>query len=688
MEREPISLNESTEHVLLKADTIKRNGDWLTCEGRLNQTNHLIQLSYQANSEEEVHQWENFRGKTIELQVEGKYLVPTPQRNPYGFDQKNYFNIQRISGQFKISKVKSISQRDYWFEALNRLRGKGISYVKKHFPKKVSMYTNTLLFGFRDAEFIESEEIFKETGLLHLFSLSGMHIQCYLGWVYFLFRRCGCLLRTSIFPMAVITMCYLVLAGGSFSVIRAGSLFLLRLLLKLFRINCSALDCFSINLWLLLLVEPLILFQTGGQLSLWMSFLFIMLPTQSGGLRDKIHSFILYTGALMPLSAWYFYEWPILGVFLTMICAPLFSCLFLPGVLILFFLGKILPPIVLDFVESFLVFFESVLSLIDFSTIIVGQPPFYLICIGLVTIIAIHERKEVPHLKRQLMMMFIPCGLIILPYINLSTVITFIDVGQGDSILLKSPYNQEVVLIDTGGKMPFAVEDWQKRVQRPLAENSVVPYLKGQGVKTIDKLVLTHNDTDHIGELETIDRHFQIKKIYIGWGAKNDPELALRLTPFEKKGTEVVEVKQQDRLKGFFNLFVLMPSTKGQGRNEDSLVLWFEYKKKKFLLLGDLNQEKELEILKKYPQLKADVVKLGHHGSRSSSHPLFLSSIKPTVGIISNGLNNRYGHPNAEVIDTLRDQYIKIFRTDQQGAIHFQWHPVWSRNGKITSMID
>lgn len=247
---------------------------------------------------------------------------------------------------------------------------------------------------------------------------------------------------------------------------------------------------------------------------------------------------------------------------------------------------------------------------------------------------------------------------------------------------------QEVILIDTGGRLNVETEAWQQRITRPYAENNIVPYLKGQGITTITKLFLTHNDTDHIGELETLSSHFTIEKIYIGWGAAKEPKFRERLIKISQLGTKIIEVRQGDRISACFDLYVLMPSKEGQGKNEDSVVLWFAYKKQRFLLLGDLDQEGELDLLNAYPTIRAEVVKLGHHGSRSSSHPMFLTALQPKMGILSNGLDNRYGHPHPEVLETLESLESAVYRTDKNGAITFYWHPIWTKNGRLQKMID
>ncbi|EPH95262.1 metallo-beta-lactamase domain protein [Enterococcus faecalis 13-SD-W-01] len=266
--------------------------------------------------------------------------------------------------------------------------------------------------------------------------------------------------------------------------------------------------------------------------------------------------------------------------------------------------------------------------------------------------------------------------------------ITFIDVGQGDSIFLKAPGGRETILIDTGGRIDFSPQDWRRRHTVPPSDRNVVPFLKGQGISKIDKLILTHDDTDHTGELSNLAKHFQIETIYIGWGAAASESVGEMLHFFALQGTTIKELRQGDRLTGYFDLHILYPETKGQGKNEDSIAIWLQQAQTSFLLLGDLYKESELAILKSYPGLSADVVKLGHHGSRTSSHPIFIEALEAAEGIVSSGRNNSFGHPHQEVLDVLEENQVEVLRTDKSGMIRYCWHPLFFSQGKREEMID
>ncbi|OQO55829.1 DNA internalization-related competence protein ComEC/Rec2 [Enterococcus hirae] len=685
-ETKPIDDQRTFERIMVASDTVKMNGDLVTFIGHTTDK-QKISCSYYAKSEQERNSFLVLRHEAIELIVVGDYQETSKQRNPYGFDQKKYDQIHRIKGRFQIRQIKEHLNRNAWQNMLSRTRGRSITFIQEHFSHKVSVYMNALIFGYKDSQFLASEDTYKETGLLHLFSLSGMHIQTYLGWLYYLFRRGGMTLTASYLPLVGGTLGYFSLSGGSVSVKRAGLSFLLKLGLKLLNVKFSSFDHYSIILWILLLIEPLCLFQVEGQLSLGMSFFFLLLshPTTK---FQKFTTIVLFSIGIMPLTAWHFYEWPLLGSMLTLLFAPVFKKVFLPCLTFLFVFGRVLPPSVSELLNSFLVHFESLLDSLRFANLVIGRPNGWLLIFSLGFLLWLIEKKQHKPCQCVTAALLVPIILIFGRFLQFGSSITFNDVGQGDSILFKAPFLKEIVMIDTGGKLGFQKEAWQERRVRPPAEFNLVPFLKGNGIRRINKLILTHDDIDHVGEITTLAKHFKIDTIYIGWGAGRSAWLYAQLQKLEKAGTTICEVRQGDWIKGYFDFFVLSPITQGKGENEDSIGLSVTHQSCRFLFLGDFDQLAEEKIGNAYPDLKADVIKLGHHGSRTSSHPQFISQLEATYGVLSCGVNNLFGHPHEDVLATLKQNKVTPLRTDRQGAITFKWHPFWYPEGKIHTMID
>nr|WP_277988612.1 DNA internalization-related competence protein ComEC/Rec2 [Enterococcus sp. MSG2901] len=659
---------------------MRESGDFITFIGTLmDEKQQKIQLSYRVQSEEELIKIQNLRGKAFILWASGEFEEPERARNPYNFDQMTYFKSQRIMGKFTIQKIKKIQGHHTWRNFLQRKRATGIRYVKQHFPEKLGVYVNALLFGYKDATFNDSQEVYQDTGLLHLFSLSGLHIQVYLGWVYYIVRRLGGTVQENTCFMFVVTLCYVVLAGSSVSIFRASFLFLLRLVGKCFGLKLSAMDSFAVVMWLLLLLEPLTLYQIGGQLSLWFSFLFIVLPLyeRKQSIFQYLMKLTIFSIVMMPLTSWHFFQWPILGMFLTLLFLPLFEYLLLPLVVSIFFLHNYLPSSFLFVLDEGLGYLEQLTKQLTFGNLIIGRPASVVLWLAIGYLLFLHtiSFRKSDLFKRMILSFFVPFALYHGTKFDLTTSVTFIDVGQGDSILLKAPNGRENVLIDTGGKLSFKKEKWRERPKRAYSDYNLVPFLKGQGIRTIHQLILTHDDTDHVGELANLAEHFTIETIFIGKGAGETKEVKSQLNRLKKQGITVQEIGAGQEITGYFELHVLAPLQQGKGKNEDSVVLLTEINHQKFLLLGDLDQMTEEKLAKRYPFLKADVVKLGHHGSKTSTSLLLMAQLQAKLAIISCGENNLYGHPHQEVLTNLTKQHIAYRRTDEEGMIRFLWKP-------------
>ena len=188
-------------------------------------------------------------------------------------------------------------------------------------------------------------------------------------------------------------------------------------------------------------------------------------------------------------------------------------------------------------------------------------------------------------------------------------------------------------------------------------------------------LVLTHTDTDHMGDMLEVAKHFSIKEIYVSKGSLTQSDFVEKL---ERMQTRVHAVEVGDKLPIFDGaLQVLYPEETGDGSNDDSVVLYGQFFGTSFLFTGDLEENGEAILMRRFPQLKVDVLKAGHHGSKGSSSPEFLHQLQPQIALISAGKNNRYKHPHQETLDRFENIQTQIFRTDEQGAIRFSGWDSW-----------
>ena len=231
----------------------------------------------------------------------------------------------------------------------------------------------------------------------------------------------------------------------------------------------------------------------------------------------------------------------------------------------------------------------------------------------------------------------------------------FLDVGQGDSIFIELPTN-ETILIDA------SIKD---------ASNKIINYLREENVSKIDYVFATHPHSDHIGGMSAVIKAFDIGQIYMPKAVTTTKTYENLLLTIKDKNLKIKAAKAGNTIidTDDLKLVVLAPNQDSyESLNNYSIVLKLTYKEKSFLFMGDAETLSEKEIT---GDIQADVLKVGHHGSRTSTSQAFLNKVNPSYAVISVGLNNDYKHPHQEVIDRLEKKNIKIYRTDQNGDIIF-----------------
>lgn len=348
--------------------------------------------------------------------------------------------------------------------------------------------------------------------------------------------------------------------------------------------------------------------------------------------ESKIVSFLLLTVFLLPF-------FNIRGELILL--GPLYSFLFTPIVTLFSFLTLISFLIVpyIGLLEGYSTFLNKTLIFIDKISLSVplGEFPtasifIYYLCIAIALYLA---DKGFSSLSKWPIL--VSCLSLLFPSLPITNSflqeVSFINVGQGDSILIRDRGTN--VLLDTGGNISF-----------DMASDVLIPFFRKEKVYKIDCLIASHGDYDHIGAKESLQSKFCVKKV-----AENSNEFPLKIGNLT-----------------FYNLNVYG----GEDENEKSLVLSLDFMGKNFLFMGDADTKIEGQIIKDNPSLKADVLKIGHHGSKTSSSYSFLNAVKPEVCIISVGAYNKYGHPNEEVIKRLEKLKIPYRRTDQEGTIAYR----------------
>ena len=223
-------------------------------------------------------------------------------------------------------------------------------------------------------------------------------------------------------------------------------------------------------------------------------------------------------------------------------------------------------------------------------------------------------------------------------------------------------------MIDTGGSITYKKEKWElKNRNFDIEKSTIIPFIKSIGINKIDYLFLTHGDYDHMGESIDLVENFKVEKVIFNCGEYNDLEKELIKVLDKKKIPYYSCIKELNIDK---NKLYFLQTKEFDNENDNSNVIYTELNGYKFMFMGDASNTIEYEILNEYNLPDIDVLKVGHHGSKTSSSEEFINEINPKYSIISVGKNNRYGHPNSNVLENLDNS--KIYRTDQDGSIMFK----------------
>lgn len=238
-----------------------------------------------------------------------------------------------------------------------------------------------------------------------------------------------------------------------------------------------------------------------------------------------------------------------------------------------------------------------------------------------------------------------------------------IDVGQGDSILLTS--EGQAVLIDAG------TADSSK---------TILSYLERQGVRDLFAVVATHPHADHIGGMADIIHTLPVSRFYMGAETANTTSYSAMLQALEMKGIAPIVPKDGETLTfasgAKLTFFVPAEDIPNTNLNNRSLIVLFEADGKSALLMGDAEQPAEISLLKRRPEIKCDILKVGHHGAATSSSPVFLGAVQPSIALISCGLGNEYGHPSPKTIENLSDAGVEtVHITAKEGTIVIPFSP-------------
>lgn len=575
--------------------------------------------------------------------VKGKLVSPKNNTVPYLFNYKKYLYNKRVYYTLKIDSIKILKENSNPFI---KLKNRVIKHVNSY---KDSTYLYAFILG--KTELISDEVLtsYRENGISHLFALSGLHVSIFSSILLFILKKLRFKEILNYVLIFIFLLLFSFITGFSPSILRATLLFFLLGINKVFYLNIRTLDILYLVFIILVIINPFIIYNLSFILSFTAAFFLIFSSDLLKGKNYFISLFkvsLLSYFASLPLSIYYFGYTNLLGTILNLVFVPLVSFVVFPLTLLTFIISKFYS--ILNITTNLL---EGLSLLFNKFKIIIYFPKIYLIFVFIylsILMLYIKFKKKICLYLIIVLLIFFK----IRPYMDNNTYIYYIDVGQGDSILVVTPHLNKTILIDTGGIVSF-----NKNYKSNIVKNKTIPFFRRIGINKVDYLFLTHGDYDHAGEANELLSNFCVKKVFINKGNINN---------IEKK----INNKEVLMLKNFVIDNIKVNSLNNNvfnNENDDSTILLFNIYDYKFLFMGDASIKTEEYLLNNYILPNVDILKVGHHGSYTSTSTDFINVIKPKYSVISVGENNMYKHPNKSVLDILDNT--KLLRTDVDGTI-------------------
>lgn len=625
------------------------------------------------------------------------------------------------------------------------------SIIDELFPDWQGGYMKGLLIGVSDDLSSDQYNQFTNLGMTHILAISGTHVAINIGLMFGLLRLVKVTKERAYSIVFWLLPVYVFMTGFSPSVIRAGLMTMLGIFLLKRGLFKDGLNTLSAVAFVMLLWQPYYLFNISFQLSfavtagiiIFTPFIkqyFSWLPAKiRGGFAITIAAELIS----FPLTLYYFNQYSLLSILANLALVPIISAVTLPAGTITMLIGSIWLPLgkwfafivqwlnVITFsitkwlseLTGFMTYWKSPSMLWILVYYVMLYMMFYFnrshkleigsnvhsyddtvpletVNINRRKVAYTGERKHTQYIFKAGYYVFFIVGFIIMFIIAYQPLnkqgighVQFIDVGQGDCILITTPSGVNI-LVDGGGTVSFrkAKDAWRARkVPYEVGEKTVVPLLKKRGIHTLDIVVMSHADQDHIGGLQAVLSHFPVRALVMNGSLSHSKTLTKLLETAVNKNIPIYSAYRGMglALDHLTSIDFVYPEAKQdetlpviKDQNHESIVFYLTMDGVRFLFTGDMDISSEQLILEleKFPQqLQADILKVAHHGSKTSTSVDFIKAVQPKLSVISVGRRNSYGHPYPKVIQQLENQGTSIFRTDEHGETQMR-----IKNGQLS----
>ncbi|MFA7366923.1 MAG: DNA internalization-related competence protein ComEC/Rec2 [Bacilli bacterium] len=562
------------------------------------------------------------------IEVDGYEAVIESNRVWNGFDYSKYLRHNNIDYVIKAENIIVLSNKFH----LNIIKDKVFKYFMENYEGESLTFLNALLLGDDSYLTEDFKDTLKVNGILHLFAISGSHIALFILLLNMAFKKIGFNDDTISVCIVIFLIFYLIITSFSPSILRASLVYFAVLINKKLKLKFSSIDLLSIVFIMLILYNPYYIYNTGFVLSFLVSSMIVICSSlfKGGYIRQTLLISLYALVITLPIIININYEINILSPITNVIFVFIVISIILPfSIIVVFFpfLGSVYSLILNGF-TSLSFFFSEYLSINinipkmnDFSIIL-----YYVI---LVVFIYINVKYKKFIFGLMLLFLFVYSNSVYLKKFE----INFLDLYYGESTIIIE--KGRVIIIDTGDGR----------------NDELSIFLKSIGVKKIDFLILTHNHDDHNGETINLINNFKVKNIIL---SEFDDSIYAGLD-------NVIIVKKIDTISvGDIEMIIYPPKINSTNVNDNSLIVKLNYKGFDVLFTGDATKLSENE----YNYGKIDVLKVGHHGSNTSTADEFLDKIKPEYAIIMTGRIKQFGFPNKNVINRLNHREIDTYRTD------------------------
>lgn len=628
------------------------------------------------------------------IRIQGQISKPQGLRNPGGFDYALFLSSKGIDGVVYGETPEIIGKNKRLIYKIQNFRIALEAQSRRFLSENTADLLSGILFGGDNID-PETKLSFLNAGIAHVLSVSGLHVGYIFLLITFLLKIFHIKKKYWILFLVPALIFYGILTGFSPSVIRASIMLASLTLGQGLHREKDSLNNLAVAGMIVLLIWPTQLSQPGFQLS-FCSVLGIILFYEPLLFKVRKH-FVkneregsdtnpLVTGLLLtlcitfgtlPIMLYHFKSFTLISFFSNLIMLPIIGVFLILGIIFLVLgafsqsLGAMLGMVLNILGEVITAGIWGINKLGNvFECLHISRGGFNLIELGSFIFVAFfisgYFYLRNPKVKKIVFLMggTLALLLIIFPLFPQKLIVTFLDVGQGDSILIETPKGINY-LIDGGG--------YYNQRATQISDRILLPVLYSKNIKKLDGVFISHNHIDHQqGIEELVEKGFPIEHLFMSIKGNNEKLMTQKNIPVTllKKGS-VIESKDGVKLEVLSPQGEVEPLDDAQ-QNNNSLVIRLAYGKNTFLFCGDIEKETEEKLVKDGSEsqgVQTQVLKIPHHGSKTSSTNDFLEKTNPALGIISVGEYNAFSHPNDEVIERLKDQGIKVLRTDLNGAI-------------------